>query len=63
LRIIYDGVWYHVMNRGRRGEEIFSGVGEYQAFIDLLQESCRMLDPNKGRQLSASKQCCFESCK
>ena len=42
LRIIYDGAWYYVMNRGRRGEEIFSGVGDYQAFIDLLQESCRM---------------------
>jgi len=42
LRIIYDGAWYHVMNRGRQGEAIFSDVEDYQAFIDLLQESCRM---------------------
>ncbi len=42
LRIIYDGAWYHVMNRGRQGGEIFSDVEDYQAFIDLLQESCRM---------------------
>jgi len=42
LRIIYAGAWYHVMNRGRRGEEIFSCAGDYRAFVDLLQESCRM---------------------
>jgi len=42
LRIMYDGAWYHVMNRGRRGEKIFSCVDDYQAFIELLQESCRM---------------------
>lgn len=42
LRIIYDGAWYHVMNRGRQGGDIFSDAEDYQAFIDLLQESCRM---------------------
>ncbi len=42
LRIIYDGAWYHVMNRGRRGEKIFADIGDYQVFIDFLQESCRM---------------------
>ncbi len=25
LRIQYPDGWYHVMNRGRRGEEIFTG--------------------------------------
>lgn len=25
LRIEYQDAWYHVMNRGRRGEEIFIG--------------------------------------
>jgi REP element-mobilizing transposase RayT len=42
LRIIYDGAWYHVMNRGRRGEDIFPEAGDFKVFIDLLQESCRM---------------------
>ena len=41
-RIIYDGAWYHVMNRGRRGEDVFPEAGDFKAFIDLLQESCRM---------------------
>jgi REP element-mobilizing transposase RayT len=30
------------MNRGRRGEKIFHGADDYQAFIDLLKESSRM---------------------
>lgn len=38
LRIQYPGAWYHVMNRGRRGEAIFTGKDDYSAFIDLLQE-------------------------
>ena len=37
LRIIYDGAWYHVMNRGRRSEEIFSGVGD-DSFVDKIRE-------------------------
>ena len=42
LRIEYPGAWYHVMNRGRRSEEIFSGPKDYYRFIDLLMESCEM---------------------
>ena len=38
LRIQYPDAWYHVMNRGRRGEVIFSGKNDYNAFIDLLKE-------------------------
>jgi len=38
LRIEYPGAWYHVMNRGRRAENIFSGKNDYQVFIDLLKE-------------------------
>jgi len=38
LRIQYAGAWYHVMNRGRRGEEVFSGKNDYTAFIDILKE-------------------------
>ena len=38
LRIQYPGAWYHVMNRGRRKEDVFKGKRDYEAFIDLLQE-------------------------
>ena len=38
LRIQYPDAWYHIMNRGRRGEEIFAGKNDYTAFIDLLKE-------------------------
>jgi len=38
LRIQYPDAWYHVMNRGRRGEEIFAGKNDYHAFIELLKE-------------------------
>ena len=38
LRIHYPDAWYHVMNRGRRGEEIFTGKNDYTAFIELLKE-------------------------
>ena len=38
LRIHYPYAWYHVMNRGRRGDEIFGDEKDYVAFIDLLKE-------------------------
>ena len=38
LRIQYPDAWYHIMNRGRRGEEIFTRKSDYTAFIDLLKE-------------------------
>ena len=38
LRIQYPDAWYHVMDRGRRGEEIFTGKNDYSAFIELLKE-------------------------
>ncbi len=38
LRIQYPNAWYHVMNRGRRGDEVFTEVRDYKAFIDLLKE-------------------------
>ena len=38
LRIQYPDAWYHVMNRGRRGDEIFREDKDYVAFIDLLRE-------------------------
>ena len=38
LRIEYPDAWYHVMNRGRRSEEVFEGEKDYDAFIDILKE-------------------------
>lgn len=38
LRIEYPDAWYHVMNRGRRGEKIFETKEDYWSFVDLLEE-------------------------
>ena len=38
LRIQYLDAWYHVMNRGRRGEKIFREKKDYSAFIELLND-------------------------
>lgn len=38
LRIQYPDAWYHVMNRGRRGEAIFPDKKSSETFIDLLME-------------------------
>jgi len=38
LRIQYPDAWYHVMNRGRRDEEVFEGNNDYNAFIELLKD-------------------------
>jgi len=40
LRIEYPDCWYHVMNRGRRKEDIFYSPADYQMFIQLLKETC-----------------------
>ena len=42
LRIQFPGAWYHVMNRGRRGDPIFLGHGDYLQFIELLQHTSEM---------------------
>jgi len=42
LRVQYPDAWYHVMNRGRRGEDIFTDDQDYKSFIALLQETCSM---------------------
>ena len=42
LRIQYAGAWYHVMNRGRRVERIFSDQKDYETFLDLLKESAAL---------------------
>ena len=42
LRIEYPGAWYHVMNRGRRAENIFLNRTDYHTFLELLIESAEM---------------------
>ncbi len=39
LRIEYTDAWYHVMNRGRRGEKIFLDDADREAFIKGVQEA------------------------
>ncbi len=38
LRIQYPEAWYHVMNRGRRGESVFLDKQDYAMFVALLKE-------------------------
>jgi putative transposase len=42
LRIEYPDAWYHVMNRGRRTENILSEQRDYNCFLDLLMESSEL---------------------
>lgn len=42
LRIEYPHAWYHVMNRGRRGERVFEHKGDYELFIEILQEAIEL---------------------
>ena len=42
LRIEYPSAWYHVMNRGRRGEAIFTTDEDRGIFVDLLKESVEL---------------------
>ena len=51
LRIEYPGAWYHVMNGGRRGEEIFTIDEDRGIFIDLLRESVLTDDHSRRRRV------------
>ena len=42
LRIEYPDAWYHVMNRGRRAENIFLDEKDYNTFFELIIESAEM---------------------
>lgn len=44
LRIEYPGAWYHVMNRGRRGEEIYTERNDHRVFIEVLKESAEFFN-------------------
>jgi putative transposase len=40
LRIQFAGAVYHLMNRGVRGEALYTDVREHQHFLALLAEAC-----------------------
>lgn len=42
LRIEHPDAWRHVMNRGRRAEEIFADQEDYAMFTELLKETFEM---------------------
>ena len=42
LRIEYPDAWYHIMNRGRRGEDIFVDDQDYIMFTELMRETSEM---------------------
>jgi REP element-mobilizing transposase RayT len=42
MRVQYPDAWYHVMNRGRRGEAVYADEQDFKSFIALLQETCAM---------------------
>jgi putative transposase len=46
LRIDYQNAWHHVMNRARRGVNLYRDKADYQQFIDLLQETADLFDVN-----------------
>ncbi len=47
LRIQYSNAWYHVMNRGRRGDHVFESkddyVGDWGTFLTFKLRSCPLL--------------------
>ncbi len=48
LRIEYPDAWYHVMNRGRRGDPVFRVREDYLSFIELLKETGDMWNLRVG---------------
>ena len=42
LRIQFPDAWYHVMNRGKRGENIFTDNEDYKGFIELVKDCVDM---------------------
>ena len=42
LRIEYPDAWYHVLNRGRRSENVFLNKKDYKSFLELLIESTEL---------------------
>ncbi len=41
VRVQFPGAIYHLMNRGVRGEHLYTDDEEHEYFLDLLAEACR----------------------
>ena len=50
LRIPYPDTWYHVVNRARRSEVMFSCKGDYYMSIDLMKEVVDTYKVNIGER-------------
>jgi len=44
LRIEYPNAWHHIMNRSRRGQELFIDKDDHLCFLDLLKQTSEMLN-------------------
>lgn len=44
LRIQYPDAWYHVMNRSRRGQDLYPSKEDMVTFLDLLKETVTMFN-------------------
>ena len=44
LRIQYPDAWYHVMNRARRGQDLFLDKADRDTFLSLLKEIATMFN-------------------
>lgn len=44
LRVEYPGAWYHILNRGRRKENIFFNESDYYLFMNILGECSRVFN-------------------
>jgi len=44
LRVEYEGVIYHVMNRGDRRKAVFRDAADRELFLRTLAEACRKTD-------------------
>ena len=59
LRIQYSNAWYHVMNRGRHGDQVFEIKDDYEGFVDVLHEViCHYYNINEN-QLYVTKRAVF----
>ena len=44
LRIEYPGAWYHAMNRGLNQYSIFLHNSDYELFITVIKEACKLFN-------------------
>jgi len=58
LRIQYAGAWYHVMDRGRRGEEVPESRFPVPGADKIIEEVCKFYQVHK-KDLFASRRWFF----